>query len=470
MNAAREIAVALVLLAATRQAPVRAADDQPRPAEADGKGSQAAEIGVTLLVHGINTIPGMSGHVWGSPLVDGAVDPKAGLDPQETLPSSWTGLIGYLERRAHRFGGVIRPLGSALDLPACLDTSATQGDPESATVFELEFSDGAEIDGLAYRALELAAAVRALCEFRNVQRVCLVTHSAGGLAARAYLQSALPGLPFEHNVSRLITLSTPHMGVVSADTLGEMLGTRATSLSVNADLIRRMNQSLELPADVEFAAIIVRGFAADVGGSSQAFNGYLDRAMLDALPLDYREGGDEVVQVRSQNLALTRAARRYEEVNKRPVQYLLFRVLDPSPADVTPLRQVHSASARDPRIMSMIHELLNVRSPFWSDQPDGRVTAWRDEQARMAALGIIENAALGEHPASEVTQVDVDLQQQAQTGPRTDYQFSGRAASRGRVLKLKKHCTLVSGTMRLEFDRFGRMAACRWDVDSCQDE
>src|SRR6185503_14286322 len=142
---------------------------------------------------------------------------------------------------------------------------------------------GANVDGLAYKTLELAACLAELRRFTGCQRINLVAHSAGGLVARTYIQSALPGIRYAGDVDRLITISTPHLGSTLAEHLGDFLGTRATALKPGGELIRRLNDELELPHDVLLASLVVRGVGTSVAAldfPSAAYDEHFDHEVL----------------------------------------------------------------------------------------------------------------------------------------------------------------------------------------------
>ena len=322
---------------------------------------------VTLLVHGIKVDLAAAVDVWG----------RLESKPDGTL--AWTGMIGHLEQAGHRFGGVIRLRGAKLELPDGLD--------RQATLFALEFSDGANVDGLAYKTLELAACLAELRRFTGCRKVNILAHSAGGLVARAYIQMRLPGIRYAGDVDRLITISTPHLGSALAEHLGDFLGTRATALKPGGELIRRLNDELELPPDVLLASIVVRGVGTGIAAldfPSSAYEPHLDREVLASLPLDYRRGGDQVVDVRSQNLRLARTASRYEAATGRPVLYLLARVADPSPADRSLAeRSVHEAAPSDPWTCLWAELLLDRHRRCWSPL-DGAVEEPLDRAAGLS--------------------------------------------------------------------------------------
>jgi len=156
----------------------------------------------------------------------------------------------------------------------------------------------ANTDGVAYKALELAESIKEIRRFTGARKVRVVAHSAGGIVARAYLQNALPGVRYRGDVERLVTIATPHLGSAAAEHWGDYLGTRATSIKPDAALIRNLNSKFDLPDDVTFASIVVRGIAADARGDGRELDELVNHALLEPLPVEYRLGGDQVVHVR----------------------------------------------------------------------------------------------------------------------------------------------------------------------------
>jgi len=274
-----------------------------------------------LLVHGI---------VWSLEQDDSTF---GSLGQDEHGKARFSGMIGYLQSQGLPYGGTIRPKLGKVRLPDDLDTQGVRGDPRQARLFVLKFSQAANTDGLGYKALELAESIRQVRALTGAEKVRIVAHSAGGLIARAYLQGALPGVPYRGDVDRLVTIATPHLGSSLAEAFGDFLGTRATSIKPSAALIRQLNCTLELPDDVTFASIVVRGVAADLSSTAADLKGLVDAAVVGRLPPDYCRGGDEVVQVQSQNLRLAACAGRYEQRTGKPVQYVLARVPDPTPGN-----------------------------------------------------------------------------------------------------------------------------------------
>lgn len=423
---------------------------------------------VVLLVPGMTPVLDLPTRVWGAPHLPKEVLPREGQQPQ----LRWSGLIGRLESVGLAFGGTISPRGASLELPAALDARYAAHEPAQASVFVLTFSDGADVDGLAYKALELAEAVRCLCRFTGVERVTLVAHSAGGLVARAYVQGALPGLPYRHDVEQLITIATPHLGSVAAARIGGLLGTRATALGYDTELMRRLNQNVPLPEDVCFASLVIRGRAADARGNGRIYRPHLDSEFADGLPVLYREGGDQAVHALSQNLAVARTARRYESETGRPVLFPVVRVSDPAPADVLPpMGDVHSSAPRDPAVMDLVVRLVLAGSNAYLPLADAELEAEMVRHAHACVEGLAESAALRDHATHEAAQTRVErLEQLSSQGLERRYRFSATVERAYGLLRRKRAQTLVEGEITLVFDRFARVLHATENVTRCVEQ
>ena len=324
----------------------------------------------------------------------------------------WNGLIGALNSSGHRFGGVVRPRGADLSLPRCLDKKGVVGDPRKAKLFALDYSSSANVDGLAYKTLELAACLESLRKYTGCDKVRIVAFSAGGLVARVYLQSALPKVAYEGDIDRLITIATPHLGSTKAEHWGDFLGTRASCLKPSSELVRRLNDDLELPRDVRYASVVVRGVKVGVTGlqdkKQDLFERFVDEKFLSNLPLDYQKGSDQIVNVWSQNLAATNAARKYEAAHKRPVQFVLARVDDPTPSDWVPYdTSVHEVAPCDGSVINLVKSLLCDGAECWDGL--GRKSRSRTIQrhASNCAYGIVEDAMSQRHRYSEVYDTNI---------------------------------------------------------------
>lgn len=410
---------------------------------------------VTLLLHGLTwkVDGGSSVAVWGSHLDDG---PKG---------DRWDGMIGHLQSEGLQFGGIIHPQDSQVRLPDCLRQGCK--DAADADFFALEFTGAANRDGLAYKTLELAQCLRELRRFTGCGKIRLVAHSAGGLIARAYLQSVVPDCPYQGDVDRLVTIGTPHLGAALAKHLEDLLDVPISSLSPTAPLINRLADA-ELPDDVLFTAIVVRGIAADVRGEGADYDPLLDCGLLAALPPSFRFGGDQVVHVRSQNLRLAACARRYEARTGRAVQGVLVRVPDPSPADLSPFEtSVHTAAPSDPGVQRWVTRLLRDDGSFWSGPAGDALSSWIEYQANLAAFDLVEQEALEKHRLSEVTEVRIEkLEPTAVQGTSRRYSVSGWARAQDVATHAVVSRTQVAGSFSLDFDKFGRVTACRPAVSS----
>ena len=423
----------------------------------------AAEQGVSpvLLVHGILWDLDQEDATWGR--LEG-----------ESAQAQWSGMIGFLQSHSLTYGGTIRPIGSNVSLPQRLDTQGVDVDPHQARLFVLKFSGAANTDGVAYKALELAESIKELCRFTGAKKVRVVAHSAGGIIARAYLQNALPGVEYRGDVERLITVATPHLGSAVAHHFGDFLGTRATSIKPSAALIQNLNSKFDLPEDVTFASIVVRGIAADERGEGKELDDLVNHALVKLLPAEYRLGGDQVVHVRSQNLRLAQCAARYEEKTGRPIQYVLARVPDPTPGgccfkDLTDIR-VHITAPYEPMVEHLVLGLLNQKAVLWKETSAEKLAGWYDWQARLHANGVIEGEALGKHPMSVVRNVELDDFELVGDGGRSrQYRFDGKAWSTNIAVPLRRRWTHVRGTVALTFDPFGRVLAAQTSIDQRKD-
>jgi len=384
---------------------------------------------------------------------------------------TWTGIIGSLERSGKKFGGVIRPKGADLSLPRCLDRTAVTIDSRQADVFVLDYSSSANVDGLAYKTLELAECLKKLKRYARCQEIHIVAYSAGGLVARTYLQNALPGIEYGGEVGRLVTVCTPHLGCTKAEHFGDFLGTRATALKPASELVQRLNDTLELPAEVDFASIIVRG--SRIGSrrlhdnQPKLFKEFVDRKLLIKLPLDFQKGSDQVVNVWSQNLALTNTARRYEAANKRPVQFALARVEDPSPGDWLPFDTcVHEVAPNNIDVVDLVKTLLKDEDEYWTGLGNKSLVKQVHREAKNCAYGIIEDAMARNHKYSEVFETEVkSIRYESNKGSMHKFKFEGTARSKWRAPPRIRSTAEFAGDMSLNIDKYGRVVGCRYTIN-----
>ncbi len=385
-------------------------------------------------------------------------------------------MIGALENQGYRFGGVLRPLRSSLELPRDLDLAGACATPAEADCFWLQFSRNAATDGIALKAMELASAISKLRQFTGRAKVYLVTHSAGALVARAYLQSAFPDtLSFRHDVDRLITISAPHLGSALAEHWGDWLGTRATSLKTTASLLGDLNDEFDLPADVCFASIIVRGIWTDVRGDGSDYDHLVDQDFLDKLPVDFRQGGDQVLSVRTQNLRLARCAARYETSTGRAVQYVVARVHKQS------AEMIHTAALGDRQVQQWVLRLLEDDGQCWQGfASSDKRAGWLDPQAASCAFAMLEEQTRQEHWGGGLESGKLSVacgggdgiagnggagDGAAGNGAELRYRYEGQATWRRHLVGIFSSQTPVTGGFRLTTDAFGRVRACQFDAD-----
>jgi hypothetical protein len=452
MNMQRAVPVVVVLAVVSLGVAASVPRLRSLTSEWSGRSSLDPDRTVVLLVHGMTWRNEQPIDIWGSHL---------GAAPER---SHYSGMIGYLEEQAgYRFGGVIRATGGDIRLPDHLDATGARVPPDRADLFALEFSGSAKVDGLSYKSSELANCLRVLRQYTGAARVKLVAHSAGGLVCRNLIQSAEPEAKYQPgSVDRLITIATPHRGAAIATKLGDLLGTRATSLKPEAPLIQRLNNELDLPHDVYYASIVVRGIAADVLGEGRAYQNLTDTGILSQLPVSYHQGGDQVTHVKSQNLRLAACAQRFEAATGRPVHGILVRVPDPSPNDLSPFEAtVHVAAPRFPELQALVARLLADDNRHWTGLTQAVRLEAGEHHARQTAFACIEWQALQRNRLHEVYQVDIDtLELTGEADGQQHWCYAGRAHSQGRaVLKPWKQETAVTGTIQQTTDPYGRITA-----------
>lgn len=372
------------------------------------------------------------------------------------------GLIHGLQQAGYRYKGALKADSGYGLSPHRTVFSGKRPAVDRAEVFELRFSAAAKEDGIGFKALEVARAIAAVRHMTGEQQVTLVAFSAGGVAARAYVQGALPGLPYREDVAKLITIGTPHMGAALATGIGDLIGTRATALKPDAQLITNLNEHLELPDGIFFASVIVRGKGADERGRGSSYTKFYDPSQLEPLPVDLRIGGDQVVHVVSQNLALTTTARRYEKRTGRPVLYPLERVMDPDQRDLSWLEnKVHSAGPSDSKVVNLVRQLLDDTHP-WSNT--SAAAGLQQRQLALFAEGFLADLALKSHWISEVVEIRMDALKPATPSKKTVYRVSGTVHTRGKLLGVARHRTRINGLLHCRFDRFGRIMAASFQV------
>jgi tetratricopeptide (TPR) repeat protein len=411
-----------------------------------GAAEQPTRKPVILLVHGMTVDLDNPTLIWGEP------------EKSTTAGAKWSGAVGFLEQQGYRFGGVIRPRTGKLSLPATLDSTATNGDSKTADLFALAFSKGTKEDGLVSKAMELSKAISELCKFTGSSKVHLVTHSAGGVVARFYLQGGLLESPYRGDVDRLITIGTPHLGSVLATHFGDFLGTRATSLKHDAQFIRDMNAKLDLPEDVKYASIIIRGIRRDTSNEGDEYDELADSEYLRPLPNDFKLGGDQVVHVKSQNLRLSPCARRYEKKTGKAVQCSVARVV-PSKKGL-----IHGDALNSLSVQRLVKSYLQRNDGCWTGNwslaERGR---WVDDQARLCVFDCTEQAYDDLHLLFYVKHDEFHFEFLDRIGDQWSYRFRCEGSWDRKIFG--KGVDRVAGNLVLSTDRFGRVRGLTSVID-----
>ncbi len=405
---------------------------------------------VTLLVPGMKYNLKSADMVWGQPDTT-----------RQYGEAKWSGMIGQLQHDGEVFGGVVRPEGAEIELPRHLDKTGAESNRYKASLFALEFSEAANVDGIAMKTLELAATLQALQRYTGCKKFRIVAFSAGGVITRAYLQNALPLIKYRGEVEQLITIATPHMGSMKAEHFGDFLGTRASSLKPSSPLIKRLNDKLDLPAGVNYASIIVRGRRIGSRGlhnrAEKHLGSYVDQPQIARLPLDYQKGYDQVVNVWSQNLSLTRAGRRYQQSTGRPIQYIVARVDDPSPRDWCYLEPtVHEVAASSPEVTQLVSQMLGERE-FWTGLSSRTRHSWQAQQTELCVTCVLEDAMARKHSWCEVQDTKLEtINLKTLTDGRIRADFTGSATACWRVPPYLNASNKISGSVTFKLDKYGR--------------
>jgi pimeloyl-ACP methyl ester carboxylesterase len=178
--------------------------------------------------------------------------------------STWDSVKLALKNGGWRFGGTLTtPFNDALIAA-------------DADFYRVEFFDPFILNGLSSWGTDVASDIVGL----NVLRLrrglrktafIIVAHSAGGLAARSYIQS-LSAIAFQHDVHHLITYGTPHVGAHAnaliglaalpgnrcSGGLGE-LGISQGVTDMSAGRFLRVLNNRALPLDVRYTSLVGLG-------------------------------------------------------------------------------------------------------------------------------------------------------------------------------------------------------------------
>jgi len=402
---------------------------------------------IVLLVHGITVNPQKNKQIWGK------------LNHNSQKKNQWSGMIGFLQNKKYRFGGTIE----TNNLSFHIDKEGVIYNKKQANLYSFEFSRAAATDGIAYKCIDLSTCIKELVNYTHCKQISIVAYSAGGLIVRSYLQKALPlkETKYIKYVKKLITICTPHFGSTPAKYLGDILGTRATSLKPDAQLIINLNNKFQLPPNVLFASIVVRGFAADARGNGDAYDKHIDLSRLKNLPLDFKYGGDQVVHVKSQNLYLAKCSQKYEQKTQQPILFPLVRVVDPTP-DYKLLfgELVHTAAPNEKSVQNIVFTLLDSRNLPWKKKKN-KIDKQAIASMKQYTESVIEYNTLAKHKFHEVQKIHLT---QFKKDQKFIYRFSGYALSQSYLsswfLKANKK-TEINGKIEFRTDTFGRVIYCK---------
>ncbi len=294
-----------------------------------------------------------------------------------SAPTAWEtdGTIAYFERRGLRYGGIVR--GTQIRRPI-------SESPPGQDLFTVGFTD--PFGNLEVWAQELAAAIGSVRQLTGAEKVILVCHSAGGIAARRFLVDH----PLDHTVHRLVTIATPHTGTELARlvSLKHAIMSRpelalfrsrmeriehASRLPLDATVLAqlqpvdrnpwldRLNRAPH-PTDVQYVAIVVEhgrelSVWADLDADMKRFAenpvnstlvNRLLHGLLEVLSDSTRQVGDGVVLANRQRLSRV----SWFERSRTPVEEI--RVFSRTHQDaLTRTFEIASAVSGVPRVLSV---------------------------------------------------------------------------------------------------------------------
>lgn len=403
-----------------------------------------------LLVPAIGYRSGERDGVWGKLRYDEAGNPK------------WDGTIGTAIEYGYRFGGTIQVNGGDVDVSEDLDVAGVASDSRTANLFVLRYSHAVGYGSVLARGLEISSAILAIREWTGTTKVTLLTYSAGGIAARVYLQSLLAEYPYRGDVDRLVTIGAPHLGSALAD-LASVLGVPLEEITPRSRLIRVLNDERDLPADVRYLSIIIRSFGSDIRGSGGSYSNLVawSAAKVSDLPTDLRLGGDEVLHVQTQNLALSRSAVRYESLTKRPVWYWPIRVageLRGGRIGGSAFDTAHTSALCTREVQRMALQFVDPEVDLWKPADEATRAKLASYWASLCAFSAVEGCSSGRHPIAGVNRCEIwEVDRLASLPDGVHYRFSGTAYYRGDLLPCPGRWPEVSGRFGIALDEFGRV-------------
>ncbi len=177
--------------------------------------------------------------------------------------------VNHIHRRSARRADPVVLIGGYASMPESLvplKESLERDGIRRVFIFEVPANGLADI---RYSAAQLAAFIRRVLRETGALRVDLVAHSAGGIVARQFVQE----LGGAGQVDSLVTIATPHHGVVLAGVDGVnslartsplrwLLGPATEQLLLGSALLRRLNSAPAISQlqRVRVTSIYVDGF------------------------------------------------------------------------------------------------------------------------------------------------------------------------------------------------------------------
>ena len=403
---------------------------------------------VTLLVQGIGPVASSKAAEasWGELKAD--AQGKFG----------WSGFVGQLIGQGWKFGGVFRSKSEQVREKDLDRLGASEG---PCDFYVLASSIPAQEDGLVSRARELATAVAAVRKRTGARNVRLICYSAGGVAARLWMQGTLEECPYESgSVGHLITVATPHLGIGGVVGPLRDVWDRYKSLAPDSRLLQRINQELDLPTDARYTAVVIQGTGTSFSDTGRVYKRHLRLSadQVNSLPPLMRTGHDGVVHCLSAQLHLTPAAARYENSTDRGVEVVFCR-LQRFHGDRAEDLTIHTAAMRDEALWRTLLSVLDVPQPV---AEAGEQCSHEDAHRRWAtqiALHLTELHVQLRHLTGKITRTEISRLQAMNVGLNecairwkclcdTDV----RRVFRG----VESREYVATGSFELSFDRFGR--------------
>ena len=366
----------------------------------------------------------------------------------------WTGLVGDLIHQHNwKFGGILRSQSATVTW-GNLDARGAAAD--SGDFYVLASSVVSQQLGLESRAQEIATAVQSLHNATNA-RVRLVCYSASGVCARMWLQGALPTMPYQRGlVSEVITIATPHQGIGGWVRPAGHLIERYRPLLRGSELLRRLNDELDLPTDVRFKSIVLQSDRlenrAEIPVSRYA--GCCTADELQGLPEVLRLGHDGVIDTLSAQLHLTRTAARYEQTVGHPVNVAVCLLNEPESSNLREL-SLHTQCLSDSDFREFLYqELTSSRSQRQTQEQ------WCRRIAEFSARTDLRDRQPNCRPVSCAVELK-ELDWQSKDKFRASWSATVDAI-RSRLLKSDTQVELRdSGNLTVQFDRHARPIAVK---------